>query len=598
MRSEPGARGAPEGRTPSGLPWLSWGRQYDRPTLIDDSVAAIIVTLMLIPQSLAYALLAGLPPQAGLYASIAPLIAYALFGTSRVLAVGPVAVVSLMTATAIGGVAQPGTAQHAAAALTLAALSGLVLFAMAALRLGFLANFLSHPVVSGFMTASAILIATGQLKTLLGVTGDGHSLLQIAASLLAQAHQAHGLTLTVGLLSLTFLVWARAYLRQLLIRAGLPDRPADLLTKSAPVMAIVVTTALSWSMDWQAKGLKVVGSVPAGMPPLTWPQWDPALWQALAGPAILISVVGFVESVSVGRTLAARGRERIEPDRELVALGAANLSAAVTGGFPVTGGFSRSVVNAQAGARTPAAGVFTALGILLASLLLTPALQSLPMATLAATIVVAVLSLVDFGALRHTWHQRRSDFAALAMTLLVTLGVGVEAGLMAGVGLSVGLHLLRTSRPHIAEVGRIPGTEHFRNVIRHDTITDPAILSLRIDESLYFANARVLEDHINAIVSQRPGLAHVVLQCSAVNDIDSSALDSLLAISNRLRDGGIMLHLSHVKGPVMDLLKRSDFLRHLSGRVFLSHYQAMQSLSPRSCANPPAQTDPKLSLHH
>ena len=563
-----------------GLPMLQWGRTYDRSTFIDDGVAALIVTLMLIPQSLAYAMLAGLPAQAGLYASIAPLLAYAVFGSSRVLAVGPVAVISLMTATAVGTVAVPGTAEHAAAALTLAALSGAVLLIMGALRLGFVAHFLSHPVTSGFITASAILIAAGQLKTLLGVKAEGHTLPQILASVGGQWSSVHGLTLAVGAATTVFLFWARSGVRPALTRRGVSARTADLVAKAAPVGAIVLSTALSWGLDWQASGLKVVGAIPAGLPPLTWPQWDADLWRALAMPAVLISIVGFVESVSVGQTLAARRRERIEPNRELVALGAANLSAACTGGFPVTGGFSRSVVNAEAGARTPAAGVFTAAGILLASLFLTPALRALPLATLAATIVVAVLSLADLGALKHTWEQGRADFAALLVTLVSTLVIGVETGLAAGVLVSLALHLLRTSRPHIAEVGRIPGTEHFRNVLRHETVTHPALLSLRIDESLYFANARTLEDHINAAVSGRPELVHVVLQCSAVNDIDASAQDSLQAIDQRLREGGMTLHLSEVKGPVMDRLTRSGFLEHLSGRVFLTHHQAVEALTP------------------
>nr|MCU0932226.1 SulP family inorganic anion transporter [Serpentinimonas sp.] len=290
--------------------------------------------------------------------------------------------------------------------------------------------------------------------------------------------------------------------------------------------------------------------------------------------------VGFVESVSVGQTLAAKRRQRIEPDQELVALGSSNLSAAFTGGFPVTGGFARSVVNFDAGAQTPAAGVFTAVGITLASLFLTPALFYLPQATLAATIVVAVLSLVDFSIFKKTWVYAKADFAAVLATLVVTLAVGVEMGLVVGVAVSLLLYLLRTSRPHIAEVGLVAGTEHFRNVQRHRVVVSPRVLGLRVDESLYFANSRVLEDRINEAVAAHPELAHVVLQCSAVNDIDASALESLESINHRLKDAGLQFHLSEVKGPVMDRLQRTDFLQHLSGRVFLSHFQAMQELAP------------------
>lgn len=562
------------------LPVLQWGRAYNRDALVSDGMAALIVTIMLIPQSLAYAMLAGLPPEVGLYASVAPLLLYAVLGTSRVLAVGPVAVVSLMTAAAIGQHAVPGTAGYWAVAITLAFLSGLLLLAMGLLRLGFLANFLSHPVISGFISASGILIAASQLKTLMGVKAEGHNFVDLGLSLLSQAGHTHILTLSMGALTVAFLVWVRSGLKPLLLRVGLSARAADVLVKTGPVAAIAVTTLLTWGLDWQAQGVKIVGSVPQGLPPFTLPLWDTDLWQQLWVPALLISVVGFVESVSVGQTLAAKRRQRIEPDQELVALGASNLSAAFTGGFPVTGGFARSVVNFDAGARTPAAGVFTAAGITLASLFLTPALYYLPQATLAATIVVAVLSLVDFSILRKTWRYAKSDFLAVAATLAATLTVGVETGLVVGVGVSLALYLYRTSRPHMAEVGLVAGTEHFRNVQRHQVLVNPRILGLRVDESLYFANSRALEDRINHEVADRPGLAHVVLQCSAVNDIDASALESLEAIDLRLRGAGLRLHLSEVKGPVMDRLKNTEFLRCLSGRVFLTHYQAVCALSP------------------
>ena len=562
------------------LPILDWGRQYNRDTLAGDLVAALIVTIMLIPQSLAYALLAGLPAEVGLYASVAPLLAYAVFGSSRVLAVGPVAVVSLMTAASIGQFAAAGTPAYWAAAITLAFLSGAMLLAMGLLRLGFLANFLSHPVISGFISASGLLIAASQLKVLMGVQADGQNLLALAQSLLGQAQNSHGLTLVVGALAAGFLFWVRTGLKPLLMAWGLGAKPADFIAKAGPVAAIAVTTALAWGLDWPGQGMKIVGTIPQGLPPLTLPVWDMALWRELAIPALLISVVGFVESVSVGQTLAAKRRQRIAPDQELVALGASNLSASFTGGFPVTGGFARSVVNFDAGARTPAAGVFTAMGILLAALLLTPALYFLPQATLAATIIVAVLSLVDFGILKRTWAYSKPDFAAVVATLLATLSLGVETGLVVGVGLSLALYLFNTSRPHIATVGLVPGTESFRNVLRYQVLVSPRLLSLRVDENLYFANARKLEDCVNDAVANRPELKHVVLQCSAINSIDASALESLEAIRLRLQDAGIALHLSEVKGPVMDRLQRTDFVASLGGQVFMTHFQAIACLTP------------------
>jgi SulP family sulfate permease len=562
------------------LPVLQWGAHYNRELLVSDLVAALIVTIMLIPQSLAYAMLAGLPPEVGLYASVAPLVMYTLLGTSRVLAVGPVAVVSLMTAAAVGEQAALGVHSYWHIALTLAFMSGGMLLLMGFLRLGFLANFLSHSVVSGFISASGLLIAASQLKTLMGVQASGDNFFALVWSLLQQIPNTNMLTLVVGVLATAFLFWVRQQLKPLLIKLGLNKLAADIVTKAGPVMAIAVTTILAWQLDWPSMGLKVVGAVPQGLPPLTAPLFDVELWKALFMPALLISIVGFVESVSVGQTLAARRRERIEPNQELVALGACNVSASLTGGFPVTGGFARSVVNADSGARTPAAGFYTAVGITLASLFLTPALFYLPHATLAATIIVAVLSLVDFSIFKQTWRFAKTDFAAVTITLFATLTFGVEIGLVAGVALSLAIHLYRSSQPHIATIGLVPGTEHFRNVLRHEVRTSPKVLCLRIDESLYFANARNIEDRLNAEVASNPQLKHVVLQCSAINDIDASALESLEAIEKRLRESDICLHLSEVKGPVMDRLEKSDFLKHLSGQVFLTNYRAVQHLSP------------------
>jgi SulP family sulfate permease len=295
---------------------------------------------------------------------------------------------------------------------------------------------------------------------------------------------------------------------------------------------------------------------------------------------LLISLVGFVESVSVGQTLAAKRRQRIKPDSELLGLGAANLSAAFSGGFPVTGGFARSVVNYDAGAQTPMAGIFTAVGIAISVMLLTPLLHNLPHAVLAATIIIAVLRLVDLGSLKRTWRYSRQDGAAQAATLLGVLMIGVEAGILLGVGLSLMLFLRRTSQPHIAVVGQVPGSEHFRNVERFAVIESPSVLSLRVDESLYFPNARFLEERIVELIAARPQVRHLVLMCPGVNLIDASALDSLETIVERLTAAGVQLHLSEIKGPVMDQLKRSNFLQQFGGQVFISQFQALRVLDP------------------
>ena len=561
------------------LPVLTWGRQYDRSALTNDLVAAVIVTIMLIPQSLAYALLAGLPPEAGIYASIAPILLYAVFGTSRALAVGPVAVVSLLTASAVGQVAEQGTAGYAVAALTLAGLSGGFLLLLGVFRLGFLANFLSHPVIAGFITASGILIATSQLKHILGIEAGGHTLIEMVGALLSHLGQINPITVVIGVTATAFLFWVRKGLKPLLRRMGAGPLLADIVTKAGPVAAVVVTTLAVWVLDLEGRGVSIVGEVPQALPPLTLPGFAPDLIRQLAIPAILISIIGFVESISVAQTLAAKKRQRIDPNQELIGLGAANLGAAFTGGYPVTGGFARSVVNFDAGAETPAAGAFTAIGLAIAALALTPLVYYLPNATLAATIVVAVLSLVDFSILKRTWSYSRADFTAVAATIFLTLTLGVEIGVASGVILSIALHLYKTSKPHVAEVGLVPGTNHFRNINRHEVETDAHILTLRVDESLYFVNARFLEDLIQDRVVDGGALRHVILMCSAVNEIDYSALESLEAINHRLTDLGVGLHLSEVKGPVMDRLKTTHFLDQLNGRVFLSQHDAWKALA-------------------
>jgi SulP family sulfate permease len=560
------------------LPVLQWSSQYNRQQAGSDLVAALIVTVMLIPQSLAYALLAGLPAQIGLYASILPLVVYALFGTSRTLSVGPVAVASLMTAAALAPLAQAGSAEYIAGAVVLALMSGLMLVLMGVLRLGFLANFLSHPVISGFITASGIVIAASQLKHVFGITGSGHNLFDIGRSLWASASSINLATLAVGVSTLVFLVLARTRLKPGLLALGVAPQMADVATKTAPILAVVLTTLAAWFWQLQLQGVKLVGHVPSGLPQLTWPQADWALWQQLAVSALLISVVGFVESISVGQTLAAKRRQRIDPDQELIGLGTANLGSGISGGMPVTGGFSRSVVNFDAGAETPAAGIYTAVGIAVATLFLTPAIAWLPQATLAATIIVAVSTLIDIPALRRTLRYSRTDFGAMLATIVLTLGHSVEAGIITGVALSLGLFLYRTSRPHCAVVGRVPGSEHFRNVLRHKVDVCPTVTFLRVDESLYFANARFLEETVLDIVTSEPQLTDLVLVCPAVNLVDASALESLEAINERLKDAGVRLHMSDVKGPVMDRLKRTEFCQHLSGDVFLSAHEGWKAL--------------------
>jgi SulP family sulfate permease len=560
------------------FPALQWLKGYNRDQLIPDLIAAVIVTVLLIPQSLAYALLAGVPPEVGLYASILPLVAYALFGTSRTLSVGPVAIISLMTATSLGSVASEGSADYLTAATTLALLSGLFLVAMGFLKLGFITNFLSQAVISGFISASGVIIALSQLKHILGVKAQGDTLTELLPALLGNLSAIHFPTLVIGVFVLGFLYLARVQAAGWLRKLGLNARTAAVLAKTAPIFGVLISIAWVFLADMGDKGVALTGDIPAGLPAiaLSLPDWE--LIKQLAMPAFLISLIGYVESVSVGKTLASKRREKIDPDQELLGLGAANLASAVSGGFPVTGGFSRSVVNFDAGAATQMASIFAAIGIALASIFFTPVLYYLPQAALAATIIIAVLSLIDITTLRRTWRYDKSDFLAVSTTIVVTLFWGVEAGVGCGVVLSIALHMYRTSRPHIAEVGLIEGTQHFRNVRRYQVVTVPQMLTLRPDESLFFANASYLEDLVRRLVYERDEIAHVILLCSAVNEIDYSALEMLKSLDRELSDQGIKLHLSEVKGPVMDKLKMTGLPERLSGNIYISQFEAFTQL--------------------
>ena len=561
------------------LPAAGWLRDYNTSTFKADMVAGVVVTMMLIPQSLAYALLAGLPAETGLYASIFPLIAYAVFGSSRALSVGPVAVVSLMTMVALSKIVEQGSVDYISAATALALLTGGFLLLMGTFRLGFIANFLSHTVVSGFITASGILIALSQLRHIVGISAHGDTAPEILRTLAANMTTINGTTAAIGLLVLVFLFWARSGVAPLLTQRGLTQNNAALIAKAAPVIGVVTTIFCVWYWRLDLQGVAIVGTIPTGLPRIAMPQISFALIEQLWLPALSIAIIGYVESVSVGKTLAAKKRTNIDTNQELFGLGAANVASAISGGFPVTGGLSRSVVNYDAGAVTQAASIYAAIGIAFASLYLTPALYFLPKATLAATIIVAVLSIVDLAIVRKTWTFSASDFRALMITILGTLLFGVEAGVLCGVLLSIGLYLYRTSIPHIAEVGLVEGTQHFRNIQRYRVTTNVHVLNLRVEESLFFANASFLETLIYNRIYANDKIAHVVLMCSAINEIDYSALEVLEMINERLRDQGICLHLSEVKGPVMDNLRYSGLTEMLSGNIYLTQFDAFQQLN-------------------
>jgi sulfate permease, SulP family len=564
------------------LPVLDWGLQYRREDLAGDVIAGVIAAIMLIPQSMAYALLAGLPVQVGLYASILPLMIYAILGSSRVLSVGPVAIVSLLTANALAPLAAANTSDYLALALVLALLVGLIQLGMGLIRLGFLVNFLSHSVIAGFSSAAAVMIAIGQVKALFGLKFETpDSFVELVQQTIEHLPQANIFSSTIGLASLVALLLINKKFAQLLTQWQVKSSWIMPIVRSGPLFVVLISTLTVWGWQLnQTANVKIVGTIPSGLPQLTLPSFDPILWQSLLPAAVVISLVSFVESIAVAKSLASQRRQKIDANQELIGLGAANLGAAFTGGLPVTGGFSRSVVNFAAGANTGLASIITAVLITIAVLFLTPLFYFLPQSALAATIIIAVIGLIDIKTLRQMWHYKVADAICFMITFFTVLGLGIEAGIMIGVVTSLALFLWRTSIPHIAVVGRVGDTEHFRNVYRHTVHTYPGILAIRVDGSLYFANTKYLEDYILKAIADRPEIHHLVLICSAINFIDASALETLEGLMTDLQGAGVQLYLAEVKGPVFDRLQRIGFIDQLGcDRVFMSTHQAIQHLT-------------------
>lgn len=550
-------------------------------TLPQDALAGTITAILLIPQALAYAVLAGLPPEVGLYASVIPPVIYALLGSSRTLAVGPVAVAAVMVSSALSAYAGVDSEKYLQGALILSALTGAILLALAALRLGWLTHFISHPVLSGFTTGAAIFIIGTQLAGLIGVSVPrSHDFIQALRDLLPEIGSANLATLAVGGLSLALLWLARRPLVSFLGRLGLKQETATVVGRTAPLVLVILFIAVSAGLELSAEyGVKVIGKVPTGLPGFDLSFLSSGGWIALLPAAGMIALIGYVESISVARALAFRRNERVDPDRELMSLGVTNIVGACAGSMPVAGGFSRSMVNFEAGAQTQAAAVITAAWVGIGALFLTGLLKDLPSAVLAAIIVVAVSQLINLRGVLHTWSYDKTDGAAQAATILGVLVFGIEGGLLVGVVLGIAAFMYRTSRPHIAVVGRIEGSEHFRNVQRHEVQTWPSLLLLRVDENIYFANAPRIESEMMNRVIERKGLQHVILILSGVANIDASGLEMLESFERSLREKGMDLHLAEVKGPVMDRLAGTRLMRHLGAdHIHLSTNQAVEVL--------------------
>lgn len=548
---------------------------YQRAWLGADLSAGLIVAVLITPQAIAYAMLAGLPPQAGLYAALLPVIVYALLGTSPLLAVGPVAILALMTADALLPLAHAGSADYLRLATGLAALTGAWLLLFWLIGLGRWTTFISQSVISAFTSATAILILTSQLRYLLGISMPGSSdLLPTLSGLLHHADDALPQALLVSAIALPVLL-AWQYGMPHLTRT-LPVWLGSLLNKSGPLVlvcgGILAVSALSLT-------LPTVGLLPSGLPSPGLPDLSLPEWQSLLAPAAVIALIGYLSSLSVAEALAQRHEPRPHSNQELLALGLANLAAAITHAFPVAGGFGRSVVNRAAGARTQLASLITALLVALVCLFASQLFARLPHAILAVIIVVAVWPLIRFREGWKAWRFQKSDGLVWLITFIAVLLAGAVNGILLGMLLSLVLYLKRTREPHIAEIGRVGHSDHFRNVLRHQVSTSPAVLMVRIDENLYFANCRYLQEVIAQRLQQRPAVKHVVLVGSAINHLDYSGLETLEYLLTSLREQGVQLHLAEFKGPVMDQLSRTDLLRGLlPGRVFFTASEALREL--------------------
>lgn len=544
------------------VPITRWGPHYDKRDLRSDLAAGLTIGAMLVPQGMAYALLAGLPPEIGLYASIVPVLVYAIFGTSRQLAVGPVAIVSLMTASALAPLFEQDSAGYVSAAALLAIMVGAVHLVLGFGRLGFIVNFLSHSVLVGFTSAAAIIIGFSQVKHVLGISiPRSEAFDETAREVVKAADQTHAATLILGLGSIALLLAMKRWMKQI----------------PSALVLVVLTIAAVQLFDLESRGVKTVGDIPSSLPAFGLPDLDTGTMGSLLVTALVITLVGFMESIAVAKVYARRHRYDVDANQELVGLGFANVASGLFGGYPVTGGFSRTAVNDTAGARTPLASIVTAILVLLTVVFLTPLFSALPQAALGAIIIVAVLNLIDIEEMRHIAHVKRSDVIGMSIAFVATLALGIELGILVAVVASMLVVFARMSKPHTATLGRIPGTTSYRNVDRFpEAEVDEGVRVIRIDAAMSFANAQFVKRlTLDAACDLDQAPRVLVLDCSGINDIDATGADTLSEIIAELDESPVSLHLADVKGPVRDVLRRAGLWDRLDGRIHATPHQAV-----------------------
>jgi SulP family sulfate permease len=534
-----------------------WLQRYQPEWLKGDITAGITVGIMLIPQGMAYAMLAGLPPIHGLYAATLPLIAYAILGTSRQLAVGPVAMDSLLTAASLGAITVVGADNYIVLAAVLALLVGGVQLLAGVLRLGFLVDLLSRPIISGFTSAAAIIIGASQLKHLLGIeTARSSYVHDIVWSVVENISQVNIPTLLIGLGGMAIIIGVKK------VSKIIPG----------PLVAVVAGILVVMGLGLTTQGVKIVGAIPGGFPPIGFPDFEWSTISQLGSAALTIALVGFMESIAVAKAVRNRHRDyELDANRELLALGAANVAAGVVAGYPVTGGFSRTAVNDQSGAKTPLAGVISAILIGLTLLYLTPLFYYLPQAILASLIMVAVFKLIDLGEAKKLWRLDRADFWLLTITFLGTLFLGIQLGIGLGVALSLGVHIYRSMRPHLAVLGRIPGTDVFRNIDRFgEGVRElPSVLIIRFDGALYFGNLTYFQQQVRSIIETRSDQVEVlIIKAEGIHRIDSTALYDLGIFLQDLERDGIDVRFAGFIGPARDALQRSGLRKQIGDHKF------------------------------
>lgn len=531
------------------FPIFQWLPNYKKTNLSGDISAGLIVGIMLIPQGMAYAMIAGLPPVFGLYASLIPQIVYAIMGTSRQLAVGPVAMDSLLVASGLGALAISGIDEYIAMAIFLALFMGAIQLALGLLRMGFLVSFLSKPVISGFTSAAAIIIGLSQLKHLLGTTIESSNQVHILiANAFSSIMETNLIALAIGIGAIVIIKTIKKVNKKI---------PAALVVVVVGVLTVYV-------LGLHENGVKIVGEVPEGLPSFQVPSIDYARISELVPIALTLALIAFMEAISVAKAVEEKHDDyEVDPNQELIALGTSNILGSFFQSYPTTGGFSRTAVNDQGGAKTGVAPLISALVVGLTLLFLTPLFYYLPNAVLAAIIMVAVFGLIDFKYPMQLFKTRKDEFVLLLITFVVTLTVGIKDGILMGVLLSLLLLVYRTSRPHIAILGRIKGSNYFKNVLRfnEDTEVFDDFLIIRFDAQLFFGNKDYFKKELQRhIKTKGETLKHIILNAEAINYIDSSAVHMLRQVIDELKRKNIQLIIAGAIGPTRDILYSSGLI--------------------------------------